>query len=303
MVTQQVHKSQNFLNHKPVFARHETFHPRFGWLKKGFDRAQQNSHIFLDDDAPVQLGVGKNMVRSIRYWCNAFKLLENDQPTEFGEKLLGDRGWDTYLEDPASLWLLHWQLLTYPCEATAWYFVFNVLNRTEFTDRELLAELEDFGDRHSIKTALSSLKKDVSCLLRMYTKQPTKQKSFAAEDSLDCPFAELGLIYPMGDSRHYSFRMGYKPTLMPEIVVYAALNFASQENATNISLGKLLYDEGSPGKVFKLTESALCGAIEMVARTNDELGLDDAAGKLQMRFGREPVAFAEEILNHYYTAR
>jgi len=22
-----------------VFARHETFHPRFGWLKKGFDRA------------------------------------------------------------------------------------------------------------------------------------------------------------------------------------------------------------------------------------------------------------------------
>ncbi len=22
-----------------IFARHETFHPRFGWLKKGFDRA------------------------------------------------------------------------------------------------------------------------------------------------------------------------------------------------------------------------------------------------------------------------
>ncbi|WP_255447833.1 DUF4007 family protein [Picosynechococcus sp. PCC 11901] len=21
-----------------MFARHETFHPRFGWLKKGFDR-------------------------------------------------------------------------------------------------------------------------------------------------------------------------------------------------------------------------------------------------------------------------
>lgn len=132
---------------KLVFARHETFHPRFGWLKKGFDRAKQNPHIFLDEDAPVQLGVGKNMVRSIRYWCTAFKLLENDQPTEFGEKLLGDRGWDTYIEDPASLWLLHWQLLASPCEATAWHFVFNVLNRTEFTDRELLEELEDFGDR------------------------------------------------------------------------------------------------------------------------------------------------------------
>ena len=30
-----------------VFARHETFHPRFGWIKKGFDAAKQNSGVFL----------------------------------------------------------------------------------------------------------------------------------------------------------------------------------------------------------------------------------------------------------------
>ena len=90
-----------------VFARHETFHPRFGWLKKGFDKASQDSGIFLREDAPVLLGVGKNMVRAIRYWCSAFKVLENDSPTDFGTKLLGAGGWDEYLEDPASLWLLH----------------------------------------------------------------------------------------------------------------------------------------------------------------------------------------------------
>lgn len=49
-----------------VFARHETFHPRFGWLKKGFDRAAIDSEVFLRPDAPVRLGVGKNMVRAIR---------------------------------------------------------------------------------------------------------------------------------------------------------------------------------------------------------------------------------------------
>ncbi len=116
-------KHQNQL--KPIFARHETFHPRFGWLKKGFDRARNNSRIFLAEDAPVLLGVGKNMVRSIRYWCEAFKLLEDDQPTIFGEALLGDQGWDAYLEDPASLWLLHWKLLETPCLASAWWFTFN----------------------------------------------------------------------------------------------------------------------------------------------------------------------------------
>ncbi|QCS48112.1 DUF4007 family protein (plasmid) [Picosynechococcus sp. PCC 11901] len=290
---------------KLIFARHETFHPRFGWLKKGFDRAKQNSHIFLDEDAPVQLGVGKNMVRSIRYWCSAFKLLEDDQPTTFGEKLLGDRGWDTYLEDPASLWLLHWKLLEAPCEATTWYFVFNVLNRAEFTDRELLEELEDFGDRLSSKTALSSLKKDASCLLRMYAKQ-SSHKISVAEDSLDCPFVELGLIYPTGDNRHYTFRVGYKPSLVPEIILYAALHFAYQvnESARTIPLGSLLYDQGSPGKVFKLTESALCAAIEILAKKYDMLKLEDAAGKLQLSFNTdEPLVLAENILENYYTAQ
>lgn len=46
----------------PIFARHETFHPRFGWLKKGFDRASDDAEVFLRDDAPIRLGVGKT-------WC------------------------------------------------------------------------------------------------------------------------------------------------------------------------------------------------------------------------------------------
>jgi hypothetical protein len=45
----------------PAFARHETFHPRFGWLKKGFDAAVRDQHIFTREEAPVILGVGKNM--------------------------------------------------------------------------------------------------------------------------------------------------------------------------------------------------------------------------------------------------
>jgi Protein of unknown function (DUF4007) len=129
-------------NSVPVFARHETFHPRFGWLKKGFDKAAQDSSIFLREDAPVLLGVGKNMVRSIRYWCSAFKLLENDSPTDFGTKLLGAGGWDEYLEDPASLWLLHWKLLESPSLATAWDFTFNQFRPTEFTKESLFRATE-----------------------------------------------------------------------------------------------------------------------------------------------------------------
>ena len=287
-----------------VFARHETFHPRFGWLKKGFDRASQNSNIFLAEDAPVQLGVGKNMVRSIRYWCNAFALLEKDQPTDFGKDLLGETGWDPYLEDPASLWLLHWRLLQPPCYATAWDFTFNYFRRVEFTYEDLFYDLCEYRDREATRIVDSSLKKDVSCILRMYAGQ--NSKASINEDSLDCPFTELRLIQNAGDARHYAFRIGPKRNLPAEMIVYAALTFAGKayQTARTMPIANLLYDIGSPGLVFKLNELALCEAIERVAHQFKELSIADAAGKLQLGFlTDEPNQLASQILGSYYDAQ
>ena len=304
-----------------VFARHETFHPRFGWLKKGFDKAAQDSGIFLREDAPVLLGVGKNMVRSIRYWCSAFKLLENDSPTDFGTKLLGAGGWDEYLEDPASLWLLHWKLLESPSLATAWDFTFNQFRPIEFTKESLFRELRSYSDTSSKNTADGSLDKDISCLIRMYVRQ-VGNKSVVNEDMLDCPFAELGAI--AGDSRYFTFRIGDKPTLPASVITYACLSYAGKSNPTarTMPIANLLYHHGSPGLVFRLTERSICDALEKVARQFPLLGathavdersqtgasarlhpqitVSDAAGKLQVSFDTEPQQLAENILDRYY---
>jgi hypothetical protein len=286
-----------------IFARHETFHPRFGWLKKGFDRASSDPGIFLRDDAPVRLGVGKNMVRSIRYWCSAFKLLKDDQPTEFGTQLLGQGGWDTYLEDPASLWLLHWKLLEPPNLATAWDFTLNYFRQADFTTEDLFYQLCEYRDREAPRISDSSLKKDISCILRMYVVQPGKTQ--VSEDSLDCPFTELGLIHTAGDSRHYMFRIGQKQNLAPEILVYACLQHHARTASTarTIPIANLLYEIGSPGLVFKLTESAVCEAIETMARRWEKISLSDAAGKLQFSFEDEPLKLAADILDSYYRLR
>jgi hypothetical protein len=261
----------------------------------------KRSNIFLDDDATVQLGVGKNMVRSIRYWCNAFGLLEDDEPTVFGKALLGKSGWDPYLEDPASLWLLHWQLLQPPCNATAWDFAFNRFNKVEFTYDDLFHDLGEHRDRTITRIADSSLKKDVSCILRMYTEQPSKAS--AGEESLDCPFTELRLIQPAGDTRHYAFRIGPKQNLPAEVVVYAALVFAHQTypTARTIPVSNLLYEPGSPGIVFKLNEAAICDAVDRVKYLYKELSWSDAAGKLQVNFRTADVEdLALDILETYY---
>ncbi len=71
---------------RPAFARHETFHPRYGWLKKGFDSAVDDAECSFAATRRHVLGVGKNMVRAIRYWCLAYKVLmrrrrkENPRP-------------------------------------------------------------------------------------------------------------------------------------------------------------------------------------------------------------------------------
>ncbi len=287
---------------KSVWARHETFHPRYGWLKKGFDLAAKNLKIFTDEDAPVKLGVGKNMVKAIRYWCSAFKVLSNDKPTHFGSSLLSDKGYDPYLENPASLWLLHWYLLKPTCEATAWYYVFNRFRGVEFSVEDLSKGLQDYQRELNQSTALSSIDKDITCLLRMYVEP--KSLSGLIEDSIDCPFKELGLIQSTGnDSRRYTFRIGFKASLPPEIVVIACLEYAgwSERNRKTISISRLLYDEGCPGIVFKLSEQALCDAIEKVAHKYNNINLSDTAGLIQVSFNLNPQDLAENILTGYYS--
>ena len=58
------------------FAKHETFHIRDGWLTKGLRTLQQDQRIFFDPEAPEKLGMGKNMVRSLRFWMQATGLTE-----------------------------------------------------------------------------------------------------------------------------------------------------------------------------------------------------------------------------------
>ena len=82
-----------------TFSGHDTFHCRQFWLKKAYDHVGMKKG-FNDDDASLELGVGRNMVTAIRYWAKQFQILdEHDKPTKIADQLLGKNGWDPYLED------------------------------------------------------------------------------------------------------------------------------------------------------------------------------------------------------------
>ncbi|HMN14268.1 MAG TPA: DUF4007 family protein, partial [Bellilinea sp.] len=117
--------------YRPQFSGHETFPLRYGWLKKGFDaihesqESQKNKSLFTDDEAIARFGVGKNMVTSIRHWLSATGFVEDKpnsaaiQATDLGRLILSRGGLDPYLENPTTLWLIHWQL-SGKCEKTTW---------------------------------------------------------------------------------------------------------------------------------------------------------------------------------------
>ena len=96
--------------------------------------------IFSRPEAPVEIGVGKNMVRAIRFWGTAARLITDDPhnargrearwvPTRRGRALFGEDGWDPYMEDPGTLWLLHWLLLApNKSRLPVWWLAFNEFN-------------------------------------------------------------------------------------------------------------------------------------------------------------------------------
>ena len=299
---------------KPMFARHETFHPRYGWFRKAYRFTASDPHIFSREDAPVRIGVGKNMVRAIRFWGCAAKLIEEKEgtsnrrssdliPASLGEGLFGESGWDRYMEDPGTLWLLHWSLLAPPSLLPVWWLAFNDFHAVEFDDDDLVTAV-----RTQIETVaewntphLSSLKKDVGAMLRTYAPAERTGRS-SIDDILDCPLRELNLIGRSVGTNRYRFALGAKPTLPAAILGYAALDYSARTSAggNTVTVGRLVHEPGAPGRVFKLNEDEFLAGIEPLARETDAIALTTSTGAVQLSWSGKPSEIATEILDRYY---
>jgi hypothetical protein len=130
-------------------------------------------------------------------------------------------------------------------------------------------------------------------------------KTNFTEDSIDCPFQQLGIIQNAENHKRYTLKTGAKTNLPASVIVATCLEYASSTSpsAKTIAISRLLYDLGSPGMAFKLSENVLCDAIEKVARSNNSLNLSDSAGLIQFSFKNDPKQLLEDILDNYYSVQ
>ena len=269
----------SLLPRNPSFAGHQTFAVRAGWLKKGLDALKDDPQIFARDEALVVLGVGKNMVSAIRHWILATDLARATgrdlTATPLGRALFDDDGFDPYLEDPVTLWILHWHLCGPGSGCFTPVYAFNFLREWEWTREKLVEELEVAAARAGKAPSRETLGRDADVLLNTYA--PAERAGQNSEDGLDCPLRELGLISPTFE-HHYHFNVGPKPSLRAAIFAYALIkfwNWRAPQSAT-ISAREIAFAPGSPGLVFKLDEdSTLAYLDELSDATNGALRFED----------------------------
>lgn len=296
---------------KYKFSGHQTFTFRYGWMEKGVQGMLDSPDLFFRDDAIVLLGVGKNMVESIRHWCTVTQLIEEDlqnkkgssiilQVSSIGKRLLDSEGWDPYLEDDASLWLLHWLLVSNPTICTTWQIAFSLFQKPDFTKHELVDYVSEFAKKNAVQVNDSSISRDVDCFIRTYTPAKTTAKHAIAEETFDCPLQELGLIQSTPDTELYRFSIGPKQTLPSSVFGYALFQYFDVQSGRNtMGIQDCLYGVGSPGQAFKLDENSLIAHLEELDKmTHGGIAIDETAG-LKKIYRREEIK-AMELLEDYY---
>lgn len=298
---------------KYTFSGHDSFQCRLLWLKKGYDYLQAG-RSFTADDAPVVLGVGNNMVRAIRFWLRAFGLLDEaaEQPNELAHLLFGGTeetpGCDPFLEDSATLWLLHYQLVRTQFAST-YSLVFNELRKRkiEFTRDDYVRYVEQKGRADNFPVNPKTVADDFAVFLRLYYRPATGGSESARdrEESFAGILAELELVSAFGRrTEHGKTEIPVyviTPTERPDVpaawLLYALLD--APELGLSISLDTLENDPGMPCAVFAMNRAGLRRKVEQLTAQHPYLTFNDQVGVRELQFRTKP-ADKYQILRDYY---
>lgn len=286
------------LTKKYTFSGHDSFQCRQLWLKKGFDFVQ-DGQSFHSENAVVKLGVGKNMVSAIRYWMKAFNIIDSkDRPTEFGVKLFDNiAGYDPFLEDNASLWLLHYQLISSGLAST-YSIIFN-----EFRKEKLFFNKDTYLNylkrRSETESSLSlnenTVEVDFGVFVKMYQ---SNESAKDIEDSFSGILAEIELLktFGKGKDEQYQIQNNERDKLPEAVLLFTILDNPTYGNS--ISLNSLEYDNNSPGSIFCLNRTGLTNKISEIVNENKNITFTDHAGIKELQFKKKPDAYS--ILDTYY---
>ena len=240
------------------FRAHETFFIRKGWLSKGIKNVVADPAVFMGNSGnPMDvLGIGSNMVKSLRYWLQTVGLTtepaygkKEQSLTDFGKLV---KQYDPYIEELGTLWLLHYHLAKNLNDATSWYFFFNEFKLMEFDKDDFVRQLSAFLRMQNEEVSERSLEDDYNCIINTYlSRMKSNPEKVQPESNIDCPLGELGLIDISNKKNKIYRKVSPKKETIHPLVVFAVI-IDQACGAKEIKISSLQNDKLNIGKIFNL---------------------------------------------------
>ena len=283
------------------FSGHDSFPCRTLWLKKGYDFIANDGN-FNDDNAVVKLGVGKNMVSSIRYWYKVFGFSDENGFKWIADYLFKEKiGKDNFLEDLGTLWLLHF-LIVYYNYASLYNIVFAMFQkeRKVFNKEHIISfvkrKLKEIKQDNAFNP--NTVGRDINVLLQNYCLP--KNPQFNEEYSnlfLDLDLIKQNDKKNTGDDNNYFFNIEGKRSVTEDIFLFAVMT-AKEEGAQVID-----YDDIQKiGLIFCMTDLEIISMLKRLSKKYPEhLAYSEHAGIRQLFINKE--FDLQQILDNYYDAK
>ncbi|WP_342548092.1 DUF4007 family protein [Paenibacillus sp. FSL P2-0089] len=286
------------------FGHHQSFYLRVNWLAKAFKMCDEDSRFFYSDLGFERIGLGKNMVKALRYWVVATTVMQEVKDNElgpvhaltpFGEIVKAN---DRFIRLPLTSTALHCLLASNREQATTWYWFFNEYGNRSSTNEALLHDLEEWVKHHHHRAvSLTTLKRDLDCLKLMYTAQARVEDD--PEEVVASPLSALNLLH---NTREQFVKRSPGLTEMDlDGLYFNLLHYCEERNVNSVTLEELLVQPGLWGKLFHLSSNQILEVLDRLqelpfypvrfVRTNQlyslSLETEDAYGFLRRAYTRK----------------
>lgn len=284
------------------FKGHDTFYLRQGWLTKALSNVNKNNRIFyLDKKEQTDIfGIGSNMTKALRYWSEACGVLEMRKQgsvslhgmTDFGECLWEH---DRYIQEENTLWLLHYYLATGIDKSTAWYWLFNEFEVSEFTEEEFVNALSFYANKE-MKVAESSIVGDFKCIMKTYDSKPEEYES-----NMYSPLSELSII-KAHDTKKNVYQFTNKAlSVNTSVLFYCILDQfekSGKSSSREINIERLNSDKNNIGKVFRLNWTTINEHLDVMQK-RDWISVVRTAGLdvIRLKYNETSSDFLNDLYN------
>jgi hypothetical protein len=286
------------------FSGHDTFHCRQQWLLKGLEliNNQEVNGFHNLEEAILNLGVGKNMVQAIQYWLRSFGLIDDEKRiTEIAALIFSEEnGYDRYLEDEATLWLLQY-LICKTDIASIYKLIFSDYSKErisyEFDDRQILNFIKlKIAETSNRETSENTLSSDFKVFIQSYFAGIRGSKSL--EDDFNSPLIELNLISSLSRENGvitYKLNKENRSNFPLEIFGYCLFDLYQNESAIQFKEIRQTL-----GAFFVLTNEGLEIIIEKLCAKYQEFIFNEDAGVRQIQLKANDENFKSQLLHNYY---